>query len=120
MDKVLEKEGDIECIAGPHCFSFFRGNAAFARSADDDITPFYLTDYFCCHFETFVWKALGLDRRQDMVRFVFGNYTKLVFMPQVKDEALELKARSIVKRLGLPYEYRFCGCGDLGGSLATL
>lgn len=120
LDKVLEEEGDIERIPGPHCFSFFRGNAAFARSAEDEITTFYLTDYFCRHFETFVWKALGLDRRRDMASFVFGNYTKLVFMPQVKDEALEQKARSIAKRLGLAYEYRFCGYGGLEASMAAL
>ena len=120
LDKVLAEEGDIERIPGPHCFSFFRGNAAFAKAADDEITTFYLTDYFCRHFETFVWKALGLDRREDMVDFVFGNYTKLVFMPQVKDEVLEQKARAIAKRLGLAYEYHFCGYGDLETSMAAL
>ena len=113
LDKVLAEEGDIERIAGPHCFSFFRGNETFSRSAEDEITTFYLTDYFCRHFEKFVWEALGLDRRPDMVDFVFGNYTKLVFMPQVRDALLERRARTIAKRLGLTYEYRFCGYGDL-------
>lgn len=120
LDKVLEEEGGIERIPGPHCFSFFRGNAAFARAADDEVTTFYLTDYFCRHFDVFVWKALGLDRRQDMVDFVFGNYTRLVFMPQVKDEALEQKAREIAKRLGLTYAYDFCGYGDLQASMRNL
>ena len=120
LDKVLEEEGGIERIPGPHCFSFFRGNAVFAKAADDEISTFYLTDYFCRHFETFVWKALGLDRRQDMASFVFGNYTKLVFMPQVKDEALEQKAQEIAERLGLVYEYHFCGYGDLEASMAAL
>jgi len=120
LDQVLEEEGGIERIAGPHCFSFFKGNEAFERSAEDEISTFYLTDYFCRHFEKFVWEALGLDRRPDMVAFVFGNYTKLVFMPQVKDEALELKARKIAERLGLTYDYQFCGYGDLETSMAGL
>ncbi|MGH1479795.1 MAG: DUF1638 domain-containing protein [Geminicoccales bacterium] len=120
LDKVLEEEGNIERIPGPHCFSFFRGNETFAKSAEDEITTFYLTDYFCRHFEKFVWEALGLDRRDDMVAFVFGNYTKLVFMAQVKDDALEQKARAIAVRLSLDYEYQFCGYGDLGSSIARL
>ena len=113
LDEVLAEEGHIERIPGPHCFSFFMGNDAFARGADDDISTFFLTDYFCRHFEKFVWEALGLDRRADMVDFVFGNYRKLVFMPQVRDEELECKARDIARRLGLAYEYRFAGYGDL-------
>ncbi len=120
LDKVLEEEGNIERIPGPHCFSFFRGNETFAKSAEDEITTFYLTDYFCRHFEKFVWEALGLDRRDDMVAFVFGNYTKLVFMAQVKDDALEQKARAIAVRLNLDYEYQFCGYGELGSSIASL
>ena len=120
LDKVLEEEGDVERIPGPHCFSFFRGNEAFSRLMEDEIGSFYLTDFFCRHFETFVWEALGLDRRDDMAAFVFGHYTKLVFMPQVKDEALERKAREIACRLGLDYEYQFCGYGDLATSMMRL
>ncbi|MEM7042162.1 MAG: DUF1638 domain-containing protein [Pseudomonadota bacterium] len=120
LDKVLEEEGNVERIAGPHCFSFYKGNEAFIKSAEDEISTFYLTDYFCRHFEKFVWEALGLDRRDDMVAFVFGHYTKLVFMPQVKDDVLEQKARMIAVRLGLDYEYRFCGYGDLALSMARL
>ena len=63
---------------------------------------------------------MGLDRRDDMVDFVFGNYTKLVFMPQVKDAALEEKANAIAERLGLAYEYRFCGYGDMETSMGAL
>ncbi|MGI9419758.1 MAG: DUF1638 domain-containing protein [Geminicoccaceae bacterium] len=113
LDQVLDEEGGIERIPGPHCFSFFMGNEAFAEAAEDDISTFFLTDYFCRHFEKFVWQALGLDRRADMADFVFANYEKLVFMPQVRDDALERKARDIAAKLGLVYEYRFCGYGDL-------
>ena len=113
LDRVLDEEGGIERIPGPHCFSFFMGNKTFAETAEDDISTFFLTDYFCRHFEKFVWQALGLDRRADMADFVFANYEKLVFMPQVEDDALERKARDIAAKLGLIYEYRFCGYGDL-------
>ena len=100
LDAVLVEEG-VERIAGPHCFSFFMGNDEFARFSNDEIATFYLTDYFCRHFDKFVWEALGLDRRADMVEFVFANYKKLVFMPQVRDTGLEAKAQEIAVRLGL-------------------
>ncbi|WP_419905320.1 DUF1638 domain-containing protein [Kiloniella sp.] len=117
---MLEEEGGIERIPGPHCFSFFMGNEQFSSSSEDEITTFFLTDYFCRYFDTFVWEALGLDRREDMVDFVFGNYTKLLFMPQVKDPELEIKAQEIAYRLKLKYEYQFCGYGDFESSLKSL
>lgn len=117
LDKVLDEEGGIERIPGPHCFSFFMGNDRFASYSEDEITTFYLTDYFCRFFEKFVWEALGLHKHRDMLEFIFGNYTKLVFMPQVEDPELELKAREIAVRLKLDYEYRFCGYGDLGTAI---
>lgn len=112
LDRVLAEEG-VERIEGPHCFSFFEGNDTFAANAEDDITTFFLTDFFCRHFERFVWEALALDRREDMVEFVFGHYEKLVYLAQTRDPALEAKARDCARRLGLEYEYRFVGYGDL-------
>lgn len=113
LDRVLAEEG-VERIEGPHCFSFFEGNDRFAAQAGDDVTTFFLTDFFCRHFERFVWQALGLDRRADMVDFVFGNYRKLVYLAQTRDTDLEARARECAARLGLEYEYRFVGYGDLG------
>jgi len=117
LDRVLEEEGGIERIPGPHCFSFFWGNDAFARYGEDEISTFYLTDFFCRAFETFVWQALALDRHDSMVEFVFGNYEKLVYMPQTENPELEEKAQEIAQRLGLTYEKRFVGYGDLETAL---
>lgn len=118
LDRVLAEEGNVERIPGPHCFSFFAGNEAFASSSEDDLTTFFLTDYFCRHFEKFVWQAIGLDRRADMVQFVFGNYRKLVYLAQTRDPDLEVLARQIAGRLGLEYEYRYVGYGDLEAFMA--
>ena len=61
----------VEMIAGPHCYSFFEGNTAFA--ARDEITAFYLTDFLVRQFDAFVWKPLGLDRHPDLRDLYFGN-----------------------------------------------
>lgn len=60
-----------------------------------------------------VWKAVGLGRHESMVEFVFANSDTLVQTLQTKDPALELKARDIAMRLGLAFELRLVGYGDL-------
>ncbi len=108
----------IEMIPGPHCYSFFEGNERFAAHADE-ISAFYLTDFLVRQFDAFVWEPMGLGKHPGMRDMLFGNYTKLVYQAQTRDPALERKARDCAKRLGLAYEYRFTGYGDLETVLAA-
>lgn len=107
----------VEMVAGPHCYAFFEGNAAFAAH-DDEITAFYLTDFLARQFDAFVWKPLGLDRHPELIPMYFGNYTKLVYQAQTEDPALTEKAQDCARRLGLDFERRFTGYGELGTTLA--
>ena len=106
----------VEMIAGPHCYAFFEGNEDFA--ARDEITAFYLTDFLVRQFDAFIWKPMGLDRHPELRDMLFGNYTKLVYQAQTQDPALTEKARNCATRLGLDFEYRFTGYGDLKTALA--
>ena len=108
----------VEMLKGPHCYSFYEGNAAFAQR--DEITAFYLTDFLVRQFDAFVWKPLGLDRHPELREAYFGNYTKLVYQAQIDDPALTEKAKSHAERLGLEFERRFTGYGDLAISLGAL
>ncbi len=112
------RELGVEMVAGPHCYSFFEGNATFA--ARDEMTAFYLTDFLVRQFDAFVWKPLGLDRHPALRDMYFGNYEKLVYQAQTDDPALDDKARACAARLGLAYERRLTGYGDLTGALARL
>lgn len=112
LDAVFAEAG-VDRIAGPHCFAFYDGLDRFGIDPED-ITTFYLTDFFCRHFERFVWQAFGLDRRADMVQFVFGNYRRLVYLAQSEDAALTERAQVYAQRLGLNFERRAAGFGDLG------
>jgi hypothetical protein len=103
----------VEMVEGPHCYSFFEGNAAFAQKAETEFTAFYLTDFLVRQFDAFVWKPMGLDRHPELRDMLFGNYTKLVYQAQTEDLALDAKARDCAARLGLDYERRFTGYGDL-------
>ncbi|MCB1343565.1 MAG: DUF1638 domain-containing protein [Pseudooceanicola sp.] len=107
----------VEMVAGPHCYAFFEGNAAFAAH-DDEITAFYLTDFLARQFDAFVWKPLGLDRHPELIPMYFGNYTRLVYQAQTEDPALTAKAQDCARRLGLDFERRFTGYGELGTTLA--
>jgi hypothetical protein len=112
LDRVLEEEG-VERIAGPHCYAFFSGNEAFAAQAEDEITAFYLTDYLARHFDKLVWQGLGIADHPELLEMYFGNYTKLVYLAQTRDPKLQMKARAAAARLGLDYEYRETGYGEL-------
>ena len=109
----------VEMIAGPHCYSFFEGNDAFARH-EDEITAFYLTDFLVKQFDAFVWKPLGLEKHPELLEMYFGNYEKLVYLAQVEDADLDARAQVLADRLGLAYERRFTGYGDLATALAPL
>ncbi|HGG05838.1 MAG TPA: DUF1638 domain-containing protein [Aliiroseovarius sp.] len=107
----------VAMIAGPHCYSFFEGNAAFAAHGEDEITTFYLTDFLARQFTTFVIRPLGLDRHPELRDAYFGHYEKLVYLAQTDDDKLDQKARAAADRLGLAYERRFTGYGDLEAAL---
>lgn len=110
----------VEMVAGPHCYAFFEGNARFAEIAETEITAFYLTDFLVRQFDAFVWRPMGFDRHPELIAMMFGNYTKLVYQAQTDDPDLDARARKVAERLGLAYERRFTGYGDLAVALAAL
>ncbi len=108
----------VEMVSGPHCYSFFEGNEAFAAKGDDDLTTFYVTDFLARQFDAFVWKPLGLDHHPELRDMYFGHYTKLVYQAQTDDPALTAKAQACADKLGLTFERRFTGYGDLATTLS--
>jgi hypothetical protein len=116
LDKVCEKHG-VERIEGPHCFAFYQGKAAFERIGEDDMTSFYMTDFLCRQFAAFFLKPLGLDRHPELAADFFGNYEKLVYLAQTDDPDLDKVAEGAARMLGLAYEKRFTGYGDLTTAL---
>jgi len=117
LQATCERLG-VEMLQGPHCYSFFEGNDAFA--ARDEITSFYLTDFLARQFDAFMWKPLGLDRHPELLEMYFGNYEKLVFQSQTHDPDLVELAKGYADRLGLKFEHRHTGYGDLSTELARL
>ncbi len=115
--KAACDEMGVEMVDGPHCYSFYEGNAKFAELGE--VTSFFLTDFLVRQFDAFVTKPLGLDRHPELRDMYFGNYEKLVYQAQTRDPALEEKAKACADFLGLEYEYRFTGYGDLETALGA-
>ena len=109
----------VQMMRGPHCYSFFEGNDAFAAH-DDEITAFYLTDFLVRQFDAFVTRPLGLDRHPELRDMYFGNYTKLVYQAQVNDQKLVEKAKTCAAFLKLDFELRRTGYGDLETELGAV
>ncbi|MEM7290825.1 MAG: DUF1638 domain-containing protein, partial [Pseudomonadota bacterium] len=110
----------VKMVAGPHCYSFFEGNDRFAELSETEITTFYLTDFLVRQFDSFVWKPMGLDRHPELRDMLFGNYEKLVYQAQTDDPSLTEKAKHCAQRLGLQFERRYTGYGDLPRLLGQL
>jgi hypothetical protein len=110
----------VQMVAGPHCYSFFEGNETFAEHADTEFTAFYLTDFLVRQFDSFVWKPMGLDRHPQLRDMYFGNYEKLVYLAQTNQPDLDVLAKEAADRLGLAYERRFTGYGELATKLQKL
>ncbi len=107
----------VEMVEGPHCYAFFEGTAGFVARSETEFTAFYLTDFLVRQFDAFVWQPMGLDRHPELRDLYFGNYTKLVYQAQTDDPALSAKAEDCARRLGLAYERRATGYGDLQTAL---
>ncbi len=119
LDQVCERHG-VSRMAGPHCFAFYQGIEAYRQREDADLLSFYMTDFLCRQFETFFIRPLALDRHPELAADYFRNYERLVYLAQTEDPALDAVAEGAARMLGLTYERRQTGYGDLVGSLADV
>ncbi len=117
LDTVCAEEG-VERIPGPHCYSFYAGGDAFNGMMEEELGSFFLTDYLARHFERLIIKDMGLDRHPDLLGMMFSHYKRVVYLAQTDDPALDAKARAAAERLGLAYERRFTGYGELADFMA--
>lgn len=114
LAKTCDRLG-VEMIRGPHCYAFFEGVDAFEQRGE--VFSFYLTDFLARQFDTFVWQGLKIDRHPELLPMYFGHYRTLVYLAQTDDPALTAKAERAAEKLGLRFERRFTGFGELSTAL---
>ena len=116
LDVVLAEEG-VERIAGAHCYEFYAGAAVFEQLAEQEIGSFYLTDFLLRHFERLIIHGLGIAKHPQLLPVYFGNYKKLVYLAQAENAQGRALGQDAANRLGLAFEYRLTGYGELDSSL---
>jgi len=119
LDRVLADEG-VERLEGAHCYEVYAGRTAFARLTEEELGTFYLTDFLARNVERLVFRGLGLDRHPELRDVYFGHYRRLVFLAQTDDPTLDRAARRAAARLGLAYERRLTGLGELAMAIVAL
>ena len=116
LDAYLEREG-LDRIEGAHCYEFYAGAAAFDALQEEELGTFYLTDFLARQFESIIVAGLGIDRHPELLPMYFGNYRRLVYLAQTDDPELTARAQAAADRLGLAFECRATGFGDLAPSI---
>lgn len=115
--QALVAEFGAEMLEGAHCYQFFAGQREFEDIQDAEIGTLYLTDYLARHFDRFIWQGLGLDRHPELLADYFGNYTKVLYLAQTDNPHRTAQAEKAAQRLGLTFERRFVGYGELEPAL---
>jgi hypothetical protein len=119
LDRVLAAHG-AERLPGAHCYQFYAGGAAFESLAAEEPGTFYLTDFLARSFDALVIRGLGLDRHPELLPVYFSGYRRLVLLSQAGDPRVLELARAASERLGLAFEHRHTGYGELGTTVAGL
>ena len=108
LDQVIEKHG-VERIGGAHCYEFFAGDDVFASLSEEEPGTFYLTDFLVRNFDKLVVESLGLNKHPELKDAYFGNYSRLVYLAQVRTDELAERARECADFLGLEYHEHVTG-----------
>jgi uncharacterized protein DUF1638 len=119
LDPVIAEEG-VERLAGAHCYEFYATSPEFARMVEEEPGTFFLTDFLARNFDRLMIKGLGLDRHPELLDQYFGNYRRLVYLAQSDDPSLDATAKRAARRLGLRFERRRTGYGQLGTTIAAV
>ncbi len=118
LDRMLEREG-VQRVSGPHCYEMY-ADGSFDSLMTEAPGTFFLTDYLVQSFDHLVLEGLGLDRHPELRGEYFKNYTRVVYLAQRDDPALEARAHWAAGRLDLPLEVRKTGYGKLETRLQEL
>jgi hypothetical protein len=119
LDEVLEEYG-VERLPGDHCYQFYAGIDQFREIHDQELGTFFFTDYLAHHFDRLIWRGLGLDRWPELRDEYFKDYKRVVYLAQQDDPSRTEEARLAAQRLGLEFERRYVGYGELEPALVQL
>jgi hypothetical protein len=106
-------------LHGEHCYDLF-GREEVRAALEQEPGTYVLTDFLARTFAHTVLRELGLDRHPELRDAYFGNYSRLVYLAQTEDPNLVKAARRAARRLGLTFEHRQAGYGELATTIAAV
>jgi hypothetical protein len=118
LDQVLNDQG-VQRVSGPHCYEMY-ADGSFNQMMKEQPGTFFLTDYLVGSFDHLVLEKLGIASNPQLRDEYFRNYTRVVYLSQRDDHALEGKARWAADQIGLPLEIKQTGYGLLEKRLMDL
>lgn len=113
ISDFVQQDYQVERLPGSHCYEFFAGYDLFKATEQEELGTFYLTDFLLRHFEQLVISAMGIDKHPELLAMYFGNYKRLMYLAQVVTDERVAKAQAAAERLGLFFNFRVTGYGDL-------
>lgn len=119
LDALLARYPHVVRIPGPHCYEFYGGDT-FTKQAEEHPGTFYLTDFLAHHFNSLVWKGLGLDHHPELKEMYFGHYTHLLYMQQLSGHDESTRAQAAAQKLGVHYLSAHTGLTELEERLVSI
>jgi hypothetical protein len=117
IDRMINDFPNVSRLSGAHCYAFYVGLNEFDALMDEELGSFFLTDYLARHFDSVVWKGLGLDRAPELMASYFAHYKRVVYLSQAEDPQTLSKAKAAAEKLGLAFVHRRSGYGLLEKSI---
>lgn len=117
LDKTLAKYG-VERLGGVHCYQFY--SQSQIADWEDEMGVFYLTDFIAKHFDRLILQELGINDSPELLPMYFGNYHSLLYMSQQANFPFREQAQKAALALGLDYQEKHTGYGQLEVELKRL
>ncbi|MFQ5534550.1 MAG: DUF1638 domain-containing protein [Sphingomonadales bacterium] len=119
MDAILAAhEGAVRPV-GPHCYEMY-GGAAFRKAVAQVPGTYFLSDYLVRVWDKLIIRGLKLDKHPKLIKVMFGQYKRMMYFSQERDQTLMDKARKIADSLSLELEVRHVGYGQLERRLSAI
>jgi hypothetical protein len=119
LDELCARYG-VRRLPGLHCYDVLAGADRMAALFAAEPGTYVLTDFLLRSFDRLVLAGLGLDRYPELWADYFGHYTRLAWLAQEPDPALEAEAERVAGMFGLPLTRVDVGVSRLERALSAL
>lgn len=119
LDIVIERH-NVKRLGGNHCYDIFAGRTEIDRLMVEDAGTYFLTDFLVKSFHRSVVVELGLDKYPYLRDDYFKNYSRVIWLAQLRTPELERAAIEAAKEIGLPLEIHNAGYAGLTKQIMEL